>query len=260
MAFIEETIELADTIENPHVRLKFLQERKELLEQLEDLRNNVSLSRLNEDGSKEQLDGSRERFETLLEKLNSNPLLRKSQLSKEDRISILDNKIAETEDDIYVYDLFEAASELPTVQEQLGFLIRRMHRDNYQEKYQPEVFHASVENIISGRRRLSVHERIKEKIQNLKEMKTKPIKSSVKLQWKGSPAQFGYLMLELAQQGYIEIPSTSGEASYRKYATICYKLFELDTTEANLIKEMNPNTNSLVDSNRAKFQIPDLAD
>ena len=42
----------------------------------------------------------------------------------------------------------------------------------------------------------------------------KQMEKKDKLKWRGTPSQFGYLFLQLAKKGFIEIPSTSGEASY----------------------------------------------
>ena len=78
--------------------------------------------------------------------------------------------------------------------------------------------------------------------------------------WKGTPSQFGHLFLELAKQGYIEIPKRAKIDSYKKYAEICYKYFKIDGKRSTLIKEMNPNTNSLTYANKILFQIPPLKD
>lgn len=76
-----------------------------------------------------------------------------------------------------------------------------------------------------------------------------------KLQWLGTPAQFGYVLLELAKKGYIKIPQTGGQDSFRKFAAYCNQLFDIDTTIANLEKELNPKSNSLTYANREGFKI-----
>jgi hypothetical protein len=83
-----------------------------------------------------------------------------------------------------------------------------------------------------------------------------------KLKWLGTPSQFSYIFLELAKNGFIEIPSTNGEASYSKYSKVCWDLFEFQnkTTLENLQKEMNPNKNTLSEGVRAKFTFPSLDD
>jgi hypothetical protein len=88
------------------------------------------------------------------------------------------------------------------------------------------------------------------------------VKEKGKLKWKGAPSQFGYLFLELARQGFIELPSTNGEASYRKYSQTCFEMFEFEnkTTAQNLEKEMNPGKNTLSDTVRNRFIIPDFKD
>lgn len=81
-----------------------------------------------------------------------------------------------------------------------------------------------------------------------------------KLKWLGTPSQFAYILLELAKKGFIEIPATSGEASYSRFAKVCWELisFKEATTQENLKKELNPNKNTLSDGVRAKFTIPQI--
>jgi len=84
--------------------------------------------------------------------------------------------------------------------------------------------------------------------------------SREKLKWVGTAAQFGWVFLELAKQGFIELPKTGGQDSYTKYARYCYDAFDIDTTPRNLIKEMNPRSNSLTFANKKGFKIPDRSD
>jgi len=77
-----------------------------------------------------------------------------------------------------------------------------------------------------------------------------------KLKWLGTAAQFGYVFLELAEKGFIEIPKTRSKDSFRKFALHCYNLFEINTTINNIVVELNPNSNSLTEPNREIFNIP----
>lgn len=81
-----------------------------------------------------------------------------------------------------------------------------------------------------------------------------------KLKWNGTPSQFGWLFLELANKGFIEIPQTAQQNSHSKYAKVCFDLFEIDTTLENLKNELNPKRNSLTYANREEFKIPYLTD
>jgi len=83
-----------------------------------------------------------------------------------------------------------------------------------------------------------------------------------KLTWCGSPSQFSYLFLELAQKGLINFPLTNGETSFNKYGKICWNIFtfECGTTMENIQKEMNPKKNTLRETMRSKFTIPDIND
>ena len=81
-----------------------------------------------------------------------------------------------------------------------------------------------------------------------------------KLKWLGKPSQFGFIMNLLAESGFIEIPKTNGEPSYTKFAEFCMFNFDLDTTPKNLAKEINPGKNTLGETNRKKFKIPNITD
>ena len=111
-------------------------------------------------------------------------------------------------------------------------------------------------------------------IQNLpSEKQDKPTLSNNKIKWNGTPSQFGYLFLELVKHGFIEPPPHGSEWSYSGLAKQCYQYFHIEskpgklTTLENLIKELQPDNiktgnrkNTLCDSIRAKFTIPDLPD
>jgi len=107
---------------------------------------------------------------------------------------------------------------------------------------------------------------IKEKRQKLNEPKTK--QKNKKIKWNGTPALFGYLFIELVNKGFIEMPLHNGEHNYTEFAKRCFDTFEIKgtnkplTTIGNLTKELNPkqDKNSLSDTKRAKFTIPELSD
>ncbi len=98
---------------------------------------------------------------------------------------------------------------------------------------------------------------------NIKEQMYSPItlrKDINKIKWLGSPSIFGFLMTELVKRGYIEPPLRNGESNYAGFAKLCYQYFDIDTTQENLIKEMNPGKCTLSDTKREKFTIPELSD
>ncbi|GAB3927906.1 hypothetical protein [Larkinella terrae] len=89
------------------------------------------------------------------------------------------------------------------------------------------------------------------------------LESSVKLQWNCKPAIAGYIISELIRAGYIDPPTTHGDLSYAKLASICFKIFDIQndgrpTTLDYLKKVVNPESNSLPDYKRAKLKLPDL--
>ena len=77
---------------------------------------------------------------------------------------------------------------------------------------------------------------------------------SIKLIWLGKPAQFGYIIQELIDKGYLKRPTSS----FKKDADIYLQLFEVDTTASSLAKEISSwiGQNSLSSGNRKKFNIP----
>lgn len=82
-----------------------------------------------------------------------------------------------------------------------------------------------------------------------------------KIRWKGSPALFGYIFLELIEKGYIEPPLYAGDWNYQGLAKLCFQCFNVNnTTIENLIKEMNPKKHYLSETKKAKFTIPQLSD
>jgi hypothetical protein len=83
-----------------------------------------------------------------------------------------------------------------------------------------------------------------------------------KIKWLGTPSQFGFLFSELVKKHYIEPPKTFAEPSYAKYAKICMEVFDINTTEGNLAKELNPaiGKNTLSDTKKEKFTIPEILD
>jgi len=80
-----------------------------------------------------------------------------------------------------------------------------------------------------------------------------------KINWKGSPALFGYIFMEFVKNGFIDPPLRSGEMNYAGFAKLCFTHFNVNNTPLeNLIKEINPKKNTLSDTKRAKF--PNLSD
>lgn len=76
-----------------------------------------------------------------------------------------------------------------------------------------------------------------------------------KIKWLGSPSQFGYLFLELERKGFIEFPKTGGIISHKKFAEICFKVFEIKGKLSSLVKECTKS--SLTPANKDDFKIPE---
>jgi hypothetical protein len=87
------------------------------------------------------------------------------------------------------------------------------------------------------------------------EILSEPIVGRIK--WIGTPSQFGYVFLELIDKGYIKPPKhKNGKMNCRKFAKICFNVFDIIGEEATLVKELTPKSKSLDPSNQAEFNIP----
>jgi hypothetical protein len=69
-----------------------------------------------------------------------------------------------------------------------------------------------------------------------------------------------FIINELVEKGFIHAPQTKGDTSYRKLAIEVLNAFEVDTTEQNMQKELNPNKNTLGEISRLKINIPNISD
>lgn len=81
-----------------------------------------------------------------------------------------------------------------------------------------------------------------------------------KLKWLGTPAQFGYIINELVEKGFIECPTTHASPSISKLAKVCLEIFELGSTPQNIEKELNPEKNTLSVHKRKYFNIPNVSE
>ncbi len=81
-----------------------------------------------------------------------------------------------------------------------------------------------------------------------------------KIKWHSSPSIFGYLFLELAKCGFIEFPLHNGEPNLTGLANQLLDHFEVNGSKQTIINELNPQKQSLSETKRAKFQIPQIAD
>lgn len=81
-----------------------------------------------------------------------------------------------------------------------------------------------------------------------------------KLKWSGTPAQFGYIINELVEKGFIECPTTHSSPSISKLAKVCFEIFDLSSTPQNIEKELNPEKNTLSVIKRKYFNIPNVSE
>jgi len=94
---------------------------------------------------------------------------------------------------------------------------------------------------------------------------TKPIQSSEKIKWLGSPAILAFLMQEFVAHGYIEPPSHGIEPSMSGLAKQCHQFFDIRTdkgteVEMEYFQRAMRNPEALVNIKKQKFTIPDLSD
>jgi hypothetical protein len=81
-----------------------------------------------------------------------------------------------------------------------------------------------------------------------------------KLKWCGKPSHLAFIINELVEKGFIDSPKSKGDTSYKKLADEVLSAFDVDTTEQNMQKELNPNKNTVGDFNRMKITIPNISD
>jgi hypothetical protein len=92
------------------------------------------------------------------------------------------------------------------------------------------------------------------------ESKSIEIHKSNRIKWVGSSSVFGYLFIELVNNGFIEMPLRNGEVNYSAFSRQLMNAFDVPSTEGNLANECNPNKNSLSLVKRNKFSIPRISD
>jgi hypothetical protein len=100
---------------------------------------------------------------------------------------------------------------------------------------------------------------IKSKINELTEGEKKELNEimpsihtpTTKLKWLGTPAQFGFIIQELIGKGYLERPTSS----FAKDAKIFLSIFDIETTEQTLAKELSDKTNSISPDNARLLSI-----
>lgn len=83
---------------------------------------------------------------------------------------------------------------------------------------------------------------------------------SQKIRWLGSPAQFGFIMQELRNNGFIEYPMSNNVESNAKMAKVCMQYFEIRANgnianEGYLANQLGEE-NALSAFNRGQFKFP----
>ena len=83
-----------------------------------------------------------------------------------------------------------------------------------------------------------------------------------KFRWNGKPAQLGFLFAELKRKGFLDYPTTNGEESFSKAATVLMDMMDIDTSKGNLEKVLNfeDEDANITYPMRNKFTIPYLSD
>ena len=83
---------------------------------------------------------------------------------------------------------------------------------------------------------------------------TSEISDLQKLEWLGTPAQFGFIIQELIGKGYIARPTSS----FARDAIILLSHFNIETTPGTLAKEINSVSSSLSTDNARLLSIPHI--
>lgn len=91
---------------------------------------------------------------------------------------------------------------------------------------------------------------------------TKANTATNKIQWLGSPAHLGYVMILLAEKGFIQIPDGENATAYARQILNGFDIRSSRTKGQVSIDTMrqrlNPNKCPISDKNADKFRIPDI--
>ncbi len=92
--------------------------------------------------------------------------------------------------------------------------------------------------------------KIKKKIEEIKSENL----SIEKMKWSGKKTHIGFILGQLALEGYIDPPrSTNGEINYTAFAKLIKELFDVDVNVDTLRKYLNPGDEKFIE-NQNKFQ------
>lgn len=107
---------------------------------------------------------------------------------------------------------------------------------------------------------------IQDKIDQFKkeylEVETRSIINGNRIKWIGKVSHLGYIMGLLAENGYIEVPKhksgkAAGKVNYSQLAKQLSNIFEYEGCSIeNLEKELNPEKNSMSETNKQEIFIP----
>jgi len=85
----------------------------------------------------------------------------------------------------------------------------------------------------------------------------KSIGEKEQLVWKGTPSQLAYVLQELTEKDFLQIPTKSGIKNYKLFAEICLKFFKVKTTPGTFAKYLSPDDEAGLDpSTKTLFKIP----
>lgn len=81
-----------------------------------------------------------------------------------------------------------------------------------------------------------------------------------KIKYNGSASFMGFLMMELIDKGFIDMPISKGSPSLSALASLCNDYFDVDATIGTMKKAFSYDSNQLSDIKRLKLEIPNIKD
>lgn len=161
---------------------------------------------------------------------------------------------------------------IPSYQKVIALLHERLsfEKENYKDDFAllanvGEVFRclAVVSQVITDA--IAVHTKTILDIQEIEKIGITEVSSDQvkpeKLKWLCKDSIAAFIITELIDKGYIQFPTTNGERSFSKTATVCLDHFEFNTKSLEYLKNVfNPARSTISDVKKGKLALPPLDD
>ncbi|MEI6061689.1 MAG: hypothetical protein WCR72_13345 [Bacteroidota bacterium] len=137
------------------------------------------------------------------------------------------------------------------IKNDIAVMIVPLHVDKDNRLIIPErLWNINIENAVN----LNLAIKKRNYINGLLEDLMKETLPGAKIKWNRSVSEFGFLMIQLVEKGYLELPlGHTTEGSYLQLARILFKSFDVTDSWESFKDALYPNKNTLGNFKRAKF-------